>query len=302
MTAHSLAVKAQEKAANIILAAFAFISVITTIGIIYTLSSETWAFFSEVSVREFFLTSEWSPLLEPRHFGIWPLISGTFLITIGAGVIGLPAGILIAIYLNEFAPKVVAKAVKPVMEILAGVPTIVYGYFAITVITPFLRGLYPEIEVFNALSGAIVVGIMIVPMVSSLCDDAIKGVPTAIKDGGYALGATKFEIIMHITLPAASSGILAAFILALSRALGETMAVTLAAGATPKLTLSFFESIQTMTAYIVQVSMGDIPHTSIEYKSIFAVGAVLFVFTFGFNIVANLIIKRMRRMWTSGIN
>jgi phosphate transport system permease protein len=302
VTVHNLAVKFQESLAKIILAGFALVSVITTIGIIYTLSSETWAFFAEVSLREFFLTSEWSPLLDPRHFGIWPLISGTFLITFGAGVIGLPTGILIAIYLNEYAPKAIAKAVKPVMEILAGVPTIVYGYFAITVITPFLRSVHPDIEVFNALSGAIVVGIMIVPMVSSLCDDAIKGVPTAIKDGGYALGATKFEIIRHITLPAASSGILAAFILALSRALGETMAVALAAGATPKLTLSFFESIQTMTAYIVQVSMGDIPHTSIEYKSIFAVGAVLFVFTFGFNIVANLIIKRMRRMWTSGIN
>jgi phosphate transport system permease protein len=302
VTVHNLAVKFQENSAKIILAGFALVSVITTIGIIYTLSSETWAFFSEVSLREFFFTSEWSPLLDPRHFGIWPLISGTFLITFGAGIIGLPTGILIAIYLNEYAPKAIAKAVKPVMEILAGVPTIVYGYFAITVITPFLRSIHPEIEVFNALSGAIVVGIMIVPMVSSLCDDAIKGVPTAIKDGGYALGATKFEIIRHITLPAASSGILAAFILALSRALGETMAVALAAGATPKLTLSFFESIQTMTAYIVQVSMGDIPHTSIEYKSIFAVGAVLFVFTFGFNIVANLIIKRMRRMWTSGIN
>lgn len=302
MTVHKLSVKAQENSAKFILAAFALISVITTIGIIYTLSSETWSFFSEVSLTEFFFTSKWSPLLDPRHFGIWPLISGTFLITIGAGVIGLPTGILIAIYLNEFAPKSVAKAIKPVMEILAGVPTIIYGYFAITVITPFLRSVYPEIEVFNALSGAIVVGIMIVPMVSSLCDDAIKGVPTAIKDGGYALGATKFEIIRHITLPAASSGILAAFILALSRALGETMAVTLAAGATPKLTLNFFESIQTMTAYIVQVSMGDIPHTSIEYKSIFAVGSVLFIFTFGFNIIANLIIKRMRRMWTSGVN
>ncbi len=302
MTAHNLAVKAQEQAAKIILAAFALISVLTTIGIIFTLSSETLAFFSEVSLREFFLTSEWSPLLDPRHFGTWPLISGTFLITFGAGIIGLPLGILIAIYLNEFAPKSVAKAVKPIMEILAGVPTIVYGFFAITVVTPFLRTLVPDIEVFNALSGAIVVGIMIVPMVSSLCDDAIKGVPNAIKDGGYALGATKFEIITHITIPAASSGILAAFILALSRALGETMAVTLAAGSTPKLTLSFFESIQTMTAYIVQVSMGDIPHTSIEYKSIFAVGSVLFVFTFGFNIVANLVIKRMRRMWTSEIN
>ncbi len=294
--------KAQEHAAKIILAVFALISVITTLGIIYTLSAETFAFFSEVSWKEFFFTSQWSPLLEPRHFGIWPLIAGTFLITIGAGVIGLPTGILIAIYLNEFAPKTVAKAVKPIMEILAGVPTIVYGYFAITVITPFLRSFNPDIAIFNALSGAIVVGIMIIPMVSSLCDDAIKGVPKAITDGGYALGATKFEIITHITIPAASSGILAAFILALSRALGETMAVTLAAGATPNLTLSFFESIQTMTAYIVQVSMGDIPHTSIEYKSIFAVGAVLFVFTFGFNIAANVIIKRMRRMWTCEIN
>jgi phosphate transport system permease protein len=302
LIAHTLVVKAQEHAAKIILAAFALISVITTFGIIYTLSAETFAFFSEVSWKEFFFTSQWSPLLEPRHFGIWPLIAGTFLITIGAGVIGLPMGILIAIYLNEFAPKAVAKAVKPIMEILAGVPTIVYGYFAITVITPFIRSFAPDIAIFNALSGAIVVGIMIIPMVSSLCDDAIKGVPKAITDGGYALGATKFEIITHITIPAASSGILAAFILALSRALGETMAVTLAAGATPNLTLSFFESIQTMTAYIVQVSMGDIPHTSIEYKSIFAVGAVLFVFTFGFNIAANVIIKRMRRMWTCEIS
>jgi len=300
--AHKLAVKVQEHTAKIILAVFALISIVTTLGIIYTLSAETWAFFSEVSYHEFLFTSIWSPLLEPRHFGIWPLVSGTFLITFGAGVIGLPTGILIAIYVNEFAPKSVAKVIKPVMEILAGVPTIVYGYFAITAITPILRSIFPTIEIFNALSGAIVVGIMIIPMVSSLCDDAIKGVPKAVTDGGYALGATKFEIIRHITLPAASSGILAAFILALSRALGETMAVTLAAGATPNLTLNYFESIQTLTAYIVQVSMGDIPHTSIEYKSVFAVGAVLFVFTFCFNIAANVIVKRMRRMWTCEMN
>jgi len=299
---HTLTVKVQENAAKTILALFALVSIATTIGIIVTLSSETYEFFSEISFSEFFLESKWTPLLEPRHFGIWPLISGTFLITFGAGVIGLPTGTLIAVYLNEFAPKAIAKAVKPVMEVLAGVPTIVYGYFAITVITPWLRTIIPAVEVFNALSGAIVVGIMIVPMVTSICDDAIKGVPQAIKDGGYALGATKFEIIKHITLPAASSGIIASYILALSRALGETMAVTLAAGATPKLTLSFFESIQTMTSYIVQVSMGDVPHTSIEYKSIFAVGAVLFFFTFVFNIAASLTIRRFRRMWTSETN
>jgi phosphate transport system permease protein len=298
LNTQSTTVKLQEQSARTILAAFTVVSVATTIGIIAILSFETFAFFSEISLREFFLDSNWAPLLEPRHFGIWPLINGTFLITAGAAFVGLPTGVLIAIYLNEFAPKGLARIVKPILEVLAGVPTIVYGYFAITVITPFLRSWFESVEVFNALSGAVVVGIMIIPLVASISDDAIKAVPKSIKDGGYALGATKFEVIRHITLPAASSGITAAFILALSRAVGETMAVTLAAGSTPKLTANFFESIQTMTAYIVQVCMGDVPHTSIEYKSIFAVGAVLFIITFSFNIAANLIIRRWRKMWS----
>lgn len=302
MNSQSTTVKIQENSARTILAAFTVVSIATTIGIIAILSYETFAFFTEIGLSEFFLDAKWAPLLEPRHFGIWPLINGTFLITAGAAFVGLPTGVLIAIYLNEFAPKTLARIVKPILEVLAGVPTIVYGYFAITVITPFLRSWFESVEVFNALSGAVVVGIMIIPLVASISDDAIKAVPKAIKDGGYALGATKFEVIRHITLPAASSGITAAFILALSRAVGETMAVTLAAGSTPKLTANFFESIQTMTAYIVQVCMGDVPHTSIEYKSIFAVGSVLFIITFSFNIAANLIIRRWRKMWSGAAN
>lgn len=298
MQAQLVAVKIKEHAARTTLAAFTAVSILTTLGIISILAFETTSFFSEIGLKEFFLNTEWAPLLDPRSFGIWPLINGTFLITAGAAIVGLPIGVLIAVYLNEFAPKKLARVIKPVLEVLAGIPTIVYGYFAITVITPLLRTFFDNVEVFNALSAAFVVGIMIVPLVASISDDAIKAVPNAIKDGGYALGATKFEVIRNITLPVASSGITAAFILALSRAIGETMAVTLAAGSTPKLTANFFESIQTMTAYIVQVCMGDVPHTSIEYKSIFAVGAVLFVITFAFNITANLMVRRWRKMWS----
>lgn len=272
-------------------------SVAVTVGIVIVLTGETASFFSEVSIREFFFGTEWAPLFEPRHFGVLPLVGGTALVTIGAALVGVPAGLGIAIFLNEYSPSWFQSIIKPIMELLAGVPTVVYGYFAVTVVTPLLRGVIPEIEVFNAASAAIVVGIMILPMIASLCDDAIRSVPRALKDAGYALGATKYEVVTQVTIPAALSGIVAAVILALSRAIGETMAVTLAAGATPRLTANPFESIQTLTSYIVQVSMGDTPHGTIEYQSIFAVGMLLFVITLAFNLLAQVFVNRFRSVY-----
>ncbi len=271
--------------------------VVVTAGIVIILATETAAFFGEVSPWEFFTGTQWTPLFDPRHFGVLPLVGGTMMIAIGAGIVGIPAGLAVAIFLNDYAPEGVRSVIKPVMEVLAGIPTVVYGYFAVTTITPLLREHLPNVEVFNAASGCIVVGIMILPMVASLCDDALRAVPRALREGGYALGATKFEVSTQVAIPAALSGIVASFILAISRALGETMAVTLAAGATPNLSFNFFESIQTLTAYIVQISMGDTPHGTIEYQSIFAVGALLFVMTLGFNLLAYYLVKRFRSVY-----
>ncbi len=233
-------------------------------------------------------------MFEPRSFGVLPLVCGTFWVTFGAALIGLPTGLGIGLFLNDFAPSWLRNLVKPVLEILAGIPTVVYGYFALTVITPWLQNLLPSVEVFNAASAAIVVGLMVLPMVASLCDDAIKAVPRSVKEAGYALGATKSEVATQVTIPSALSGIIASFILALSRAFGETMAVTLAAGSTPKITLNPFESVQTLTAYIVQVSTGDTPQGSIEYKSIFAVGILLLAVSLLFNMLAFYLVKKYR--------
>ena len=236
----------------------ALISLLTTLGIIFVLAKETFAFLQVVPLWDFLLGTRWNPLLDPQSFGVLPLLSGTMLIMVGAALIALPLGLTTAIYLSEFAAPTTRSFIKPTLEILAGIPTIVYGYFALTFITPLLKHIFPSIEIFNALSGAIVVGIMILPMISSLCDDAFHAVPKGLKEGGYALGATSFEVIWQVIIPHASSRILAAFILALSRAIGETMAVTLAAGSNPQLALNPLESIQTMTAYIVQVSLGTL--------------------------------------------
>lgn len=268
-----------------------------TAGIVAVLLGETGAFFTQVSPLEFFAGTTWAPLFEPRHFGVLPLVSGTLLISIGAAIVGIPTGLGVAVFLNEYAPSWVRDIIKPVMEILAGIPTVVYGYFAVNAITPVLRRLHPDVEIFNAASAAIVVGIMILPMVASLCDDAIRAVPRSLREGGYALGATRFEVVRAITIPAALSGIIAAFILALSRAFGETMAVTLAAGSTPNLSLNPFQSVQTLTAYIVQVSLGDTPHGTVEYQSIFAVGSLLFVITLLFNLLAYWLVKRFRSVY-----
>ncbi len=288
------AARLEEAVVRRLLFVCAAFCILITAGIVVVLLGESIDFFREVSLKEFLTGTVWTPLFEPRSFGVLPLISGTFLITFGAAAVGVPAGIAIALFLNEYSPEWLRHVIKPVMEILAGIPTVVYGYFAVTTITPLLRARIENVEVFNAASAMIVVGIMILPMVASLCDDAIRAVPRSLKDAGYALGATTYEVSVHVTMPAALSGIVASFILAISRAFGETMAVTLAAGSTPNLTLNPWQSVQTLTAYIVQVSMGDTPHGTIEYKSIFAVGLVLFVVTMVFNMAAYHLVKRFR--------
>ena len=277
--------------------ACAAISVLTTLAVVGVLSIETFNFFQQVPAADFLFGTRWTPLLEPKSYGILPLLFGTTLIVIGAAIVALPVGLACAIYLSEYAGNRTRDLVKPILEILAGIPTIVYGFFAITFVTPILRTLIPSTEVFNAASAGIVVGIMVLPMVASLCDDALRAVPNALRDGAYSLGATSFEVTARIVVPASLSGIFAAFVLAISRAIGETMAVTLAAGATPNLTLNPLESIQTMTAYIVQVSLGDTPAGTLSYQTLFAVGAVLFSMTLVLNLIANAIMNRYRDVY-----
>lgn len=277
--------------------ACALLSILTTLGIILTLGKETFGFFQEIPLASFLFGTRWSPLLEPRAFGVLPLLSGTLLIVVGSALIAIPVGLGSAIYLSEYASPRLRGIIKPVLEILAGVPTVVYGYFALTSVTPLLRTLIPQTHIFNAASASIVVGIMILPMVASLCDDALSAVPGSLRQAGHALGATRLEVSTQVVVPGALSGILASFVLAASRAFGETMAVTLAAGATPNLTFSPLESIQTMTAYIVQVSLGDTPAGGVEYLTIFAVGALLFVITLGMNVLAHRILKRYQEVY-----
>lgn len=287
----------RERWIRAILFACASISVLTTLGIIATLLWESIGFFREVSIVEFFTGTQWTPLFVPQRFGVLPLITGTLMVTVLSALVALPIGVGSAIYLSEYAPKRVRKVVKPALEVLAGIPTVVYGYFALTFVTPIIRSILPETSVFNALSASIVLGIMLIPMVSSLSEDAMMAVPDSLRAGAYALGSTKFEVATRVVVPAALSGIVASFILALSRAIGETMIVTLAAGATPNLTLNPLESIQTMTAYIVQVSMGDTPHGSIEYRTLFAVGMTLFLITFAMNLLGQWVLRRYREVY-----
>ena len=275
----------------------ALASVLTTFGIVFVLIREAIPFFQVVPFWDFLFGTRWNALIEPRSFGVIPLFMGTMIIVIGSGLIAIPIGLASAIYLSEFASDRTRKIVKPVLEILAGIPTVVYGYFALTGITPLLKLMNDDISVFNALSASIVVAVMILPMVASLCDDALKAVPRALREGGFALGSTKTEVSLKIVVPAALSGIVASFVLAFSRAIGETMAVTLAAGATPKLTMNPLESIQTMTAYIVQVATGDIEHGSVSYYSLYAVGGMLFLITLGANLLSHRILKKYREQY-----
>lgn len=275
----------------------ALISVLTTAAIVILLLTESFKFFQDVSPREFFFGTRWVPLLEPSSFGILPLIWGTMLITVGAAVIAIPMGLASAIYLSEYASDRVRAIIKPVLELLAGIPTVVYGYFALTFVTPVLRNIFPDIQVFNALSGAIVVGIMILPMIATLSDNALRAVPESLRQGAYALGATSFEVTAKVVVPAGLSGVMASFLLAISRAIGETMAVTLAAGATPQIAMTMLESIQTMTAYVVQVSLGDTPAGGVAYQTLFAVAMVLFFITLLLNILSQWILQRFREVY-----
>jgi phosphate transport system permease protein len=275
----------------------AFVSVATTAGIIIVLAKESWTFFHHVPVFDFLFGTRWTPLLEPRSFGVLPILCGTLLVVVGSGLIAIPTGLVTAIFLSEYASPAVRDRLKPLLEILAGIPTVVYGYFALTFVTPLISSIFPSTQVFNAASAAIVVGIMILPMVASLCDDALRAVPDSIRRAGFSLGATRFEVSTQVVVPGALSGVLASFVLALSRAIGETMAVTLAAGATPRLTMNPLQSIQTMTAYIVQVSLGDTPAGTVEYQTIFAVGALLFLITLAMNYIAHRVLRRFQEVY-----
>jgi phosphate transport system permease protein len=272
----------------------ALVSIFTTAGIVAVLAFETYEFFTVVPLRQFLTDTQWTPLFSDKHFGIVVLLSATLLTSVGAMMVALPLGLLAAIYLAEYAPDRARRTIKPVLEILAGIPTVVYGYFALLFITPILQALIPGTAVFNGLSASIVMGIMILPLVSSMSEDAMAAVPRSLREGGYALGATKFEVATKIVVPAAFSGIVAAFIIAVSRAIGETMIVAIAAGMSPNLTLNPLVPIETMTAYIVQVSLGDTPYGSLEYRTIFAVGSSLFLITLLLNIVSQWVLKKFR--------
>ncbi len=287
----------KERAVEYALGFCALISVLTTLGIAAVLVFESLNFFAEVSIVDFLTETRWTPQFTEKHFGIWPLLSGTLLVTVIAAIVALPIGLMSAIFIAEYAPSRIRKALKPGLELLAGIPTVVYGYFALTFVTPLLQTFIPGLNIYNALSAGIVVGVMIIPMVSSLSEDAIRAVPRSLAEGAYALGATRIEVVLRVMVPGAISGIVASFILALSRAVGETMIVTLAAGAMPNLTANPTESVQTMTAFIVNVSLGDTPQGTVEFYSLFAVGLVLFLMTLGMNFMANLIIRKYRERY-----
>lgn len=283
-----------DKIMPIILATIAAISILTTIGIVITLLTETITFFTRVPMSKFFLETDWNPFSANPKYGIWALILGTLKITLIATIFAVPVGLGAAIYLSEYASKRTKKIIKPILEVLAGIPTIVYGFFALTLVTPILRAIFPSISSFNAISPGLVVGVMIIPMIASMSEDAMSSVPNKIREGALGLGSTKLEMITKVIIPAATSGIMASIVLAISRAIGETMIVSLAAGSSPTFDLNLMHSIQTMTAYIVQVSQGDATNGSDLYYSIYAVGFTLFIFTLIMNFISQWITKRFR--------
>lgn len=284
----------KERVVERLLLVCALLSVVTTVAIVGILLVETLAFFSEVSPARFFGDTEWTPLFADQHFGIWPLVTGTLLTSFIAIAVALPFGLLAAIYLAEFASPRARRILKPTLELLAGVPTIVYGYFALIAITPLLQRIVPGLSGFNALGAGIAMGIMIIPMISSLSEDAIHAVPASLREAAYALGAGRLQTIARVVLPTAMSGIAASVVLAVSRAVGETMIVAIAAGQQPRLTADPRVPIETMTAYIVQVGLGDTPAGSLEYRTIFVVGAMLFAMTFVINALSQRLARRFR--------
>lgn len=275
----------------------ALITVAVTVGIILVLAIEAFSFFQEVSIVDFFTDTQWTPLFTKKHYGVLPLLTGTLLTTFIAISVALPIGLTISIYLSEYAPRSFRKTIKPLLELLAAVPTVVYGFFALVVVTPFLQQFIPSLSGFNSLSAGIVMGIMIIPFVSSLSEDALFAVPKALREASYGMGATRLQTAFKVVVPAASSGIIVSIILAISRAIGETMIVAIAAGQQPRLTLDPTVPVETITAYIVQVSLGDVAHGSLEYKTIFAAGITLFALTFILNTISFQIRKKYREKY-----
>ncbi|MFZ3115959.1 MAG: phosphate ABC transporter permease subunit PstC [Syntrophales bacterium] len=289
--------KIKEKIIESILFLSAFLSVVITISIVAILAYESSGFFREISLKEFLTERQWTPLFSEPKFGIMPLVMGTVLTTSIALAVALPLGLLVAVYLSEFASHRLREFIKPTLELLAAVPTVVYGYFALLFLTPFLQRLMPDLSGFNALSPGIIMGIMIIPYVSSVSEDAMRAVPMHIREGSFATGATKLQTSFRVIIPSAFSGIAAAFIIGISRAIGETMVVAIAAGGQPNFTANPLEPVQTLTAYIVQVSLGDVPHGTLSYQTIFAAGITLFFMTLGFNILGYFLRKRIREVY-----
>jgi phosphate transport system permease protein len=289
--------KNRDRVIEAVLFAAALVAVFTTIAIVGILVYESAAFFDHVSIKEFVTDTMWTPLFADARYGILPLVAGTLTVTGVALTVAIPVGTIIAIYLSEFAPHRVRETVKPILELLGAVPTVVYGYFALLMVTPLLQKIYPDLPGFNMLSAGLVIGLMIVPYVASVSEDAMRAVPRYMREGSYAMGATKLQTALRVVVPGAFSGLAAAYILGISRAVGETMVVAIAAGMQPQLTFNPTEPAATITAYIVQVSLGDLPHDSIGYQSIFAAGLVLMLFTLVFNVIGFFLTRKFREAY-----
>jgi len=288
----------RERAIEATLFAAAAVGALTTVGILYSLFGETVRFFQHVSVGDFLTDTEWTPLFSTKRFGIWPLVSATLLTSAIALLVAVPVGLTTAVYLSEFATPRVRNLAKPALEVLAGVPTVVYGFFALITVTPLLAKFVPGMSTFNSLSAGLVMGVMIIPMIASLSEDAMAQVPAGLREGAYALGSTRLEVALRVVFPAALSGIIASVILGLSRAVGETMIVAIAAGQRPVLTIDPRVPVETMTTFIVQVSLGDTPYGSIEYLTIFAVGSTIFVMTLMLNVISHWMVRRFREVYS----
>ena len=287
----------KERLIEFVMLLCSMVSVLTTLGIISILAIDTFKFFKEVPLSEFLTDKQWTPLFEDKHFGILPLLSGTLLTTLIATFVAVPIGLTIAVYLNEYASEKFTNIVKPILEILAAIPTVVYGFFALQFVTPLLQRFIPHLAGFNALSPGLVMGLMIIPYITSLSEDALRAVPNSLREASYGIGANRFQTAFKVLVPAANSGIIVSVILAIARALGETMIVAIAAGQEPRLTFNPIDAVETITTYIVQVSMGDVPQDSLEYRSIFAAGITLFIFTFLLNNISFWIRKKYQQRY-----
>lgn len=287
----------KENIIEFLLKSSAIITILVTVGIIWVLFSQAIHFFFEVSVIDFLTDTEWTPTFADKHYGILPLLLGTLLTTLIACLVAIPIGLIIAVYLSEYAPEKFRRNVKPLLEVLAAVPTVVYGFFALTIVTPFLKGIFPSIEPNNALSAGLVMGVMILPLVSSLSEDSLRSVPKSLREASYGMGATRFQTAFKVILPAASSGVIVSVILAISRAIGETMIVNIAAGVMPSMTFNPLSEVQTITSFMADISKSDVEHGSTAYYALFATGVTLFLFTFLLNIVSFRIKKKFQEKY-----